>query len=277
MLPPTPLTADPAAPQGQTRHDAASAEKGPAPRLRRELLLIAVFYVLYTAIRDLRGTRPVSVALAYHHAEWIIRLERAVGVFHEAQLEHFFLHDHFVVEVLDVWYGSTHFVVTAVVLAILFFRHPARYRIGRNALAVATILALVGFAFFPLMPPRLLPPSFGFVDTLRDVGGLWAFNSGPMPDLSNQFAAMPSLHFAWALWCGVVLIPVLRRWWAKVLVACYPAITLLCVIATGNHYVMDVVAGVLTVAVGYGVSVVVDSLRRAQTSRLLARRTPGGP
>lgn len=262
----TPLTAD-----LETRQDQAKPDRSRrlAPRLWRELLLIAVFYVLYTVIRDLRGTRPVSIAQAYQHAAWIIRLERAVGLFHEARLQHLFLHDHFVVEVLDVWYGSTHFVVTAAVLALLFFRYSDRYRIARNALAGATILALAGFEFFPLMPPRLLPAGYGFVDTLRDVGGLWAFNSGPMPDLSNQFAAMPSLHFAWALWCAVALIPVMRRWWAKVLVACYPAITLLCVIVTGNHYVMDVAAGALTVAVGYGVS--------SLASRLMHGRTPEGP
>ena len=277
MTPTTPLTAGSATRQDRARPDAVTGGTGRAPRLRRELLLIAVFYILYTAIRDLRGTRPVSVALAYHHAEWIIRLERAVGVFHEAWLQHLFLHHHFVVEVLDVWYGSTHFVVTAAVLAVLFFRYPARYRIGRNALAGATVLALLGFAFYPLMPPRLLPPGFGFVDTLEDVGGLWAFNSGPMPDLSNQFAAMPSLHFAWALWCAVILIPVLRPWWAKVLVAGYPAITLLCVIVTGNHYVMDVVGGALTVVVGYGAAALVESLRRDRTSRLLPGRTLGGP
>lgn len=236
----------------------------PALRFWRELLIVAAFYVVYTAIRDIRGTTPVSASVAFHHARWIIASERAVGVYREAAIQHAFLHAHFVVAVLDVWYGSTHFVVTGAVLVLLFFRFPGRYRIGRNALAGTTILALVGFAFFPLMPPRLLPPGYGFVDTLQTVGGLWAFNSGPMPDLSNQFAAMPSLHLAWALWCAVALMPVLRRWWSKVLLTCYPAITLICVVVTGNHYLLDVVVGAAIVAVAFAVATLVAARPAAQ-------------
>ncbi|MDQ6839565.1 MAG: phosphatase PAP2 family protein [Actinomycetota bacterium] len=253
-----------------------------APRWWRELTVIAAFYIVYTAIRDVRGTRPVSVAVAYHHAQWIIGLERALGVFHEAPIQHIALHEHFVVEVLDVWYGSTHFVVTAAVLVLLFFHYPARYRIWRNALAGATTLALAGFAFFPLMPPRLLPPGYGFVDTLQVIGGFWAFNSGPMPDLSNQFAAMPSLHVAWALWCGAALIPVMRRWWSKTAVACYAMITLVGVIVTGNHYIVDAVVGALIVAVGYKASSLAVTLTRrresaAANSGALSDRAPGVP
>jgi membrane-associated phospholipid phosphatase len=228
----------------------------------REIVVIAAFYAVYTAIRDIRGTAPVSAAVAFHHAQWIIAWERNIGLYREAAIQHLFLHARVVVSVLDVWYGSTHFVVTGAVLILLFFRYPGRYRAARNALAAVTILALAGFAFFPLMPPRMLPPGYGFVDTLQAVGGLWAFDSGPMPDLSNQFAAMPSLHFAWALWCAVALVPMLRRWWSKVLVACYPAITLVCVVATGNHYLLDAVVGAVIVAIGFAAASLVDATQR---------------
>lgn len=217
----------------------------------REIILIAAFYGLYTAIRDLRGTRPVSVTQAFHNARRVIGLERSFGAFHEAQVQHWVLGDRLLVRLLDDWYGSTHFVVTAAVLALLFFSYPGSYRRWRNALAVVTGLALIGFAFFPLMPPRLLPPAYGFTDTLRVVGGLWNFDSGPMTHLSNQYAAMPSLHFAWALWCGAALSSVSRAVWARVLAVLYPAVTLVCIIVTANHYFTDTAAGAAIVGVGY--------------------------
>ena len=222
------------------------------PSWWREIGLIAVFYGVYTAIRDVRGTRPVSVGEAFENAQRVIGLERYLGVFHEAQIQHAVLGDRGLVWLLDDWYGSTHFVATAAVLIVLFFAHPGQYRRWRNALAVATGAALIGFAWFPLMPPRLLPASFGFADTLRVVGGLWSFDSGPMTHLSNQYAAMPSLHFGWALWSGMAVFSIVRRPWAKALALSYPAITLACVIVTANHYFTDTAAGALIVAVGYG-------------------------
>jgi membrane-associated phospholipid phosphatase len=196
----------------------------------------------------------VSAVQAFTNAKRVIGLERTLGIFHEAQIQHFFLGARWFVRWLDDWYGSTHFVVTAGVLALLFFCHPAHYRRWRNTLAVVTGVALVGFAWFPLMPPRLLPASYGFTDTLRVVGGLWNFDSGPMSHLSDQYAAMPSLHFAWALWSGLALCALTRRWWLRSLALAYPAVTLLCVIVTANHYFTDTAAGALLVAVGYGAS-----------------------
>lgn len=231
-------------------------------RLAPQVLLIAVFYGAYTLVRDLRGTRPVSAVTALHNAESIISFERALGLFHEAAIQHAFLGDRTVVSLLDDWYGAAHFLVTAAVLVLLFFVYGDRYRTWRNTLAGATALALVGFALYPVMPPRLLPASFGFTDTLQTVGGLWNFQSGPMPHLSDQFAAMPSLHFAWALWCGAAVFAVSRRWWVRALAVGYPALTLLCVIVTANHYFADIAAGAVIVAAGYGGTRAFEQLRR---------------
>jgi hypothetical protein len=247
-------------------HIPPEATESPLAEPRRlrwwhEVVVVALFYTIYTVIRDWRGTRPVSAARAFANARRIIDLERALGVFHEAQIQHVVLHSRVVVEWLDVWYGSTHFIVTAAVLVVLFFRFPARYRRWRNTLAAATTLALAGFAFFPLMPPRLLPAGYGFTDTLQTIGGLWDFNSGPMPHLTDQFAAMPSLHFAWALWCGAVMFAVSRRWWLRLLAVCYPVVTLACVIVTANHYFADTAAGALIVGAGYGAARAVETVR----------------
>lgn len=226
-----------------------------------EVAIIAVFYFVYSAIRDINGTKPVSAAVALANAKIIISFERHLGVFVEQQIQHFFLQDRLVVEFLDVWYGTTHFVVTGGLLLILFYKFPDRYRVWRDTLAVLTALALIGFAVFPEMPPRLLPASYGFVDTLRVIGGLWNFNSGPMNAVSNQYAAMPSLHFAWALWCGLALGAMLKKRRARVLAYCYPAVTFVCVIVTANHLFADVVAGAVITVLGYGGAVGLQALR----------------
>ena len=105
-------------------------------------------------------------------------------------------------------------------------------------------LALVVFWTFPVAPPRLLPGS-GFVDITQATGAASAAaTSAPDP-----YAAMPSLHTAWAVWVTVVGWVLLRRWWARALVAAYPAVTVTVIVVTGNHYLLDAVAGAVLAAV----------------------------
>ena len=98
---------------------------------------------------------------------------------------------------------------------------------------------------------------YGFVDTLEHYGSLWSFDSGSMQKISNQYAAMPSLHFAWSLWCALLLIPVLRRNWTKVLAGLYPAFTLFAVVVTANHYIIDAAAGAVCLGLGYVIAGVI--------------------
>jgi hypothetical protein len=151
----------------------------------------------------------------------------------------------------------------------------------RNTLAAMTALAILGFAFFPLMPPRLLDQpcptadnlefggacietnlrpgkdrsftgdnGFGFVDTLSVYGGPWRFDSDEVASISNQYAAMPSLHIGWSTWCALAVWPLLRRRRTKILVLLYPAATLFCIIVTANHFWLDGVGGIVVFAVG---------------------------
>ena len=139
----------------------------------------------------------------------------------------------------------------------------------RNSLAFMTALAIFGFAFFPLMPPRLLDAScrscggdciisrfrpidgtFGFVDTLAHYGGLWSFNTSAMAEISNQYAAMPSLHIGWSTWCAIAMWPLMRRRWQRVAVLLYPLLTLFCIVVTANHYWLDGVGGLVVFSVG---------------------------
>lgn len=182
----------------------------------------------------------------------------------------------------NVFYGSLHFIVTAAAMVYLYRRHPVRYRHYRTVLAITTGLALVGFAVFPLMPPRLLGAggpygadltSYSFVDTLVEYGGLWSFDSGTMKAISNQWAAMPSLHLGWAIWCLVALYPVLTSRWLRIGIAAYPLLTLFAVVVTANHYWIDGVGGAIVLAAGL---VGAGSLLRMVDGRK-GRRRPSPP
>jgi hypothetical protein len=255
-----PLPAPPEAPREEAR---------PRRPLRwwRELVYAGLFYLVYSLIRDIHGERPVSVEQAFHNATRVITVERWVGLFQESRIQSWFLGWHWFLRFWDEFYGSAHFVVTIAVLVWLFFRQRDRYPLLRNALAFTTALALIGFAFFPLMPPRLLPSPYHFVDTLRTVGGLWSFESGPVSAVSNQYAAMPSLHCAWALWCAIAVAPAIRNRALRLLVILYPIATLFCIVVTGNHFFLDALGGAACLAVGYGLAWLLRSLGAARAQR----------
>jgi len=220
------------------------------PKWWREIIFIGVLYGLYSLVRNLHGSR-LSVSQADAHATNVVNAEKWLHIFNEKSIQDVFLDHTWAVKGLNVWYGSMHFIVTIGVLLWLFHIRTDRYHKWRNVLFGTTFFAMVGYVVYPLAPPRLLPESFGFVDTLQTVGGLWDFDSETVKNASNQYAAMPSLHVGWALWCALAIIPVLKHWWTRALIAIYPAITIIAIVATANHYWMDVFGGALVFALGY--------------------------
>lgn len=217
----------------------------------RELLLATAFYALYSFIRNTQGSAMVSHAVAQANALRVIAVEQFFGIYHERWFQQLFIGQGPWMVLWNFFYGTFHFVVTAFVLVFLFRRFPERYRVWRNTLAATTALALIGFAMYPLLPPRLLPSGYGFVDSLKVFGSLWSFDSGSMQVISNQYAAMPSLHFAWSLWSGLAMVPVVRSRWAKALAVLYPAVTFAAIVVTANHFVLDAMAGAAALGVGW--------------------------
>jgi hypothetical protein len=146
------------------------------------------------------------------------------------------------------YYGTVHFVVPAVVLALLWRGHREGYRRWRNVFGWMLALGVVVFAAYPLLPPHLLPPAFGFgsPDPVPHAP-FWSWAA------DNPYAAMPSLHIGWSCWCvSAVWRSVPGRRWRLVLLA-YPLLTLLVVAATANHYLLDGAGGLLTLAAAYGI------------------------
>jgi len=210
--------------------------------------------VAYQAFELVRTQITGSTGTAFAHARSVVRLERWTWTYHEQRVQRWVLSHRLLVEAADAYYGTVHFVGPPVVLWWLWRRHGAEYTRWRNVLIVSSLVAMVGFAVYPLAPPRLMPAAFGFVDTQARFGGLGPLDSGPLKDL-NPYAAMPSLHLAWATWCAFVVAYVGRPRWLKVAAFGYPALTLLVVMGTANHWFLDAVGGWLVLAVGWALSV----------------------
>jgi len=216
-----------------------------------EILAIIAFYMVYSAIRN---ANEGGTAHAFANARELISWQKALGINHEEWLQDWALHFRPLIIAMNYVYGSLHFVVTAGVGIFLYRRWTNDFPLWRNTLAVTTGLALIGFILWPLMPPRLLPESYSFVDTLAKYPTFWSFNSGAVSKISNQYAAMPSVHCAWALWCACVAVPRVRKHWVKILFALYPVLTVTAIVLTGNHYVLDAVGGFAVLGVGYAVA-----------------------
>lgn len=147
------------------------------------------------------------------------------------------------------------------ILGVLYVRRPADYRWVRSSIGFATLLALVGFWLYPLAPPRLMP-GLGFIDTVHGVQDFAKPDYGALTEMTNQYAAMPSLHFGWSLWCGVVVVMLAPKPWMKALGLLHPLFTVSAIIATANHWVLDAVGGAAVVALGFGLTHVLSGPRK---------------
>lgn len=217
------------------------------PRPWVELAFTALLYWAYTLTRN---AVPAHRTAALHRAHEILDTERDLHLNIELTVNHAADKVSWLIVGMNYYYATLHFIVTTAVLVWLYVRHPGRYRSARTALYTATLLALLGFAFCATAPPRFLNGQ-GFIDTVvvHHTWGSWS--SGDVASLSNQYAAMPSVHIIWSAWSGLTLAFLARRTWVRVLGACYPLATFTVILATANHFVTDALAGAATLAVGF--------------------------
>jgi hypothetical protein len=215
-----------------------------APRWWQELLLIAVLYGGYTLTRD---ALPTHKTAAFHRAASVVSVERWLHIDIEHWANHLVAGTKWLAYGCDYYYSTLHFAVTLGVLIWLYRRHPSRYRSIRSVLLITTLVALVGFALLPLAPPRML---HGYVDTVVRFHTWGSFASPSVAKASNEFAAMPSLHIGWSLWCAFAIVSLARRRWVRVIGAVYPFATLFVILGTANHYVLDAAGGAAALVTG---------------------------
>ncbi|MCX4848235.1 bifunctional glycosyltransferase 87/phosphatase PAP2 family protein [Streptomyces sp. NBC_00893] len=240
------------------------------PNLLLELLLIRVVYSAYAHVR-LAAT--AGRATAEQHGRQIHAIEQWLHI----DIEHWA--NHAVVNVgrlrgfFDHYYTTFHFIVPLTILGVLYVRRPADYRWARSTIGFATVFALAGFWLYPLAPPRLMP-GLGFIDTVHGVQDFAKPDYGSLTAMTNQYAAMPSLHFGWSLWCGVVVVMLAPKMWMKALGLLHPLFTVSAIVATANHWVLDAVGGAAVVMLGFGLAYVLAGPRALRPGTVPAAAKP---
>jgi hypothetical protein len=226
---------------------------------------IALVVVLVVPLVAPPGGVPVN---ALGNAVSLVDIERSLGLFFEHGVQSTVLGIEPIVIAANWWYGIMHFAVTAAAFVWLFRYHRAAYPRWRNTFAISSVLTLGIQALWAATPPRLLDGAADtptFVDTLSRFSSPWAFSSGG--GVANQYAAMPSMHIVWAVIVACVVVPRVSRTWVRVVAVVYPAITVLAIMITGNHYIIDALAAGPIVAIGYGIARLITRAGRRPAAR----------
>ncbi|ARQ72289.1 hypothetical protein CAG99_11360 [Streptomyces marincola] len=223
------------------------------PNLLLELLLIRVGYWAYSWVRSYaRGDRET----AEEHGHQILDIQRFLRIDIEYAINQAVAARSWLSDAFDWHYQTFHFAVPIALLGWLLVRHPAEYRTARRWLALTTLFGLVGFWLYPLAPPRLMP-GLGYIDTANGPQDLNDPRYGALTGITNPYAAMPSLHVGWSLWCALVLWRVAPHRWLRIAGFAYPLSTTVVIMGTANHYLLDAAGGAAVVAAGFAASAAV--------------------
>jgi membrane-associated phospholipid phosphatase len=211
-------------------------------------LQLAIWFGFLLAYQVARGYADRDPARAFANGWRVVEWEQdKTHRVLELTFQNFANSSHLLELAVSWTYWNSEFTVVGLALLWVYLWRHAHFARFRNTVLLANVLGLVGYVLLPTAPPRMFP-SLGFVDTLAEFGGV-NHGSGLIELASNPYAAMPSLHAADALIVGVTLAYVCRSWWAKALWALWPAWVWFSVMATANHFWLDVVAGAALAAV----------------------------
>ena len=261
------------APSATPATESNSVDDRPWTRRIRHGWLVetALGIALYFIYDELRSRVSGSATVALAHGYDIVHVERALGLYQEHRVQQAFIGWPAFLSFWNIYYGTIHFVLPMVALVVLWRTAPARYVRWRNTLLLMLTFGLLGFWLYPLMPPRLMPHRFGFVDTAAEY-----FNFGPQQRVvlrhgiptaasraafGNLFAAMPSLHAGWSMWSALALAPLVRRPGLRTLVLLYPLVTTFAVVVTANHWILDAVGGWVALALAWFIVVAAEHRR----------------
>lgn len=212
----------------------------------REFVLLGLLYAGYTVGRLFASD---DTGLARAHAATIQSIESWFGLDFEATVNDVLTGLPLLEVGASYWYATLHYIVTPIVLIVLWRRAPGQYAHWRRVLVIATAVALVCYLAYPVAPPRFEP---GFIDTLADTShwGWWGAEASAPKGLgttTNQLAAMPSMHVGWALWSAWAISSVVGSPRLRALAWAYPVVTTAVIVATANHWWLDAVGGALLV------------------------------
>jgi membrane-associated phospholipid phosphatase len=209
-------------------------------------LQLAIWFAFLGLYQIARGIADRNPTRAFENGLGVINIEERVGDLFEVTLANLISGSRFLTFLVSWTYWNSEFTVVGLTLLFVYLRRYAYFHRFRNWVLLANTLGLFGYVLLPTAPPRMFP-TFGFPDTLAEFGGL-NHGSGLVQLAANPYAAMPSLHAADALIVGVSMALVCRHWWTKTLWLFWPAWVWFAVMATGNHFWLDIVAGIVVAA-----------------------------
>jgi membrane-associated phospholipid phosphatase len=217
--------------------------------LGRQVVVLVGVDLAYTFVR---GIADGKEAVAMHHGQQVIDFERSTGTFFEPSLQAFFLPAHAVIDVANQIYLNAQFSIALGFLVWLYLFRNESYYFVRNMFVVSMGIALVGYTLFPTAPPRMFPEC-GFVDTINDFSGV-NHNSAIAKIFINPYAAVPSMHCAFAMMIGATGVMVCRNWWSKAWWGFWPLLVCWVTIVTANHYWVDAALGWLVALSAFAIA-----------------------
>ena len=233
----------------------------------------SLFLAAYFAYRLARGLVEGRATAAFQHARQLISIERTLHLFVEPSVQAWASGSHLVMVTASWTYVNAQGPVTIGALLYLYVRHNGNFYFVRNMFMIAMAIALVGYTVFPTAPPRFMP-EWGFIDTVADLTPVnVSHTSASMSAFFNPYAAVPSMHVAFALMIAWPLARLVRRSPVRILWMLYPFVMTFVIVVTANHFIADALLGALTAgASAYGAS----WLARARPS-VWRFSTPGAP
>ncbi len=235
----------------------------------RQAFFMLLCYAAYDFSRALVMGRE---AIAYSNGLFFMNLEKALGIYVEPWIQGRVSSVHELMFCLVWLYQDIHLPVIVATLVFAFTQRRSSWPLVRNWFLAMNFMAVMVFALLPTMPPRMLLTS-----GMADMNYMYGARSAVMEDglLANPYAAMPSLHFAYALFVAVVVCMFARQRWLRLLALSYPVMVFLSIIATGNHFILDALGGVLVAVAAYVFAVNLQPREAADSSAIPVRERDG--
>lgn len=226
----------------------------PGRRDAAEIFLLVATLPLYYLVRGLTNT-DTRIDEAVQRGIDIINIEKSFGIFWEVEMQGWVLGYQWLVDFFNFFYLFGHLPVIGVLAVWMYFWHKPQYLLMRNAFLLSGAIALIFYVNFPTAPPRLLPDAlgFGFVDTVFD-----QYNTGrpfTFGAFVNEYAAFPSMHIGWNLLAGIAVWMASKNIFVRAFAVLMPAVMTADIIFTGNHYIIDALAGFVVMMIGLGIAV----------------------
>jgi len=229
----------------------------------QEAVVVVVSFLIYFGIR---GSVVDRAGEAMVRGFSVIALEQRLGINWELRMQSWIIDSYFLIRAMNWVYFWAHMPLIVMLAVWLYIRHRRTYLLTRNAFLASGAIGVIIYALFPVAPPRLIPFG-GFVDTMA-VFDKVGYQAEGLKAFVNPFAAIPSLHFGWSLLMGLVVFKVSRSWAVRAFGIAWPVLMFFAVVTTGNHFIIDVVAGAIVSLAGFVIAFGIERYLPAVLERL---------